>query len=329
MAKQAKQKLKLIRVRDILLENTDSEHTISVARIISLLSEYGIDAERKSIYEDIEELRAYGMDIEMKKGSGGGYFVASREFELPELKVLVDAVQASRFITTAKSRTLINKLSALTSRYERSELSRQVHIAERIKSMNKSIYYTTDYIHRAINENRKITFRYFNYNSNKDRVARRGGKRYEVSPWLLIWNDENYYLAAYDSESGIIKHYRVDKMERVEISEEAREGEDAFKSSEMAMYPTGIFDMFGGKTENVVLDCAEEMAGAVIDRFGQDVALTHGGELDFRAHVKVQLSPRFYGWIMAFGNKMKISSPAYAVEDFKKMLCEITDMYAK
>ena len=327
MAKQAKQKLKLIRVRDILLENTDADHTISVAKIISILSEYGIEAERKSIYEDIEELRAYGMDIEMKKGNGGGYYVASREFELPELKFLVDAVQASRFITTAKSRTLINKLSSLTSRYERSELSRQVHIAERIKSMNKSIYYTTDYIHKAINENRKVSFRYFNYNSKKEKVARREGKRYIVSPWLLIWNDENYYLAAYDSESGIVKHYRVDKMERVEITDEAREGEAVFKSSEMSMYPTGIFDMFGGKTETVALDCAEEMAGAVIDRFGSDVTLTQGGELDFTAHVKVQLSPRFYGWIMAFGGKMKISSPAYAVEDFKKMLSEISDLY--
>ncbi len=327
MAKQAKQKLKLIRVRDILLENTDNEHSITVGEIISRLSDYGIDAERKSIYEDVEELRAYGMDIEMKKGKGGGYFVASREFELPELKVLVDAVQASRFITTAKSRVLINKLSSLTSRYERTKLSRQVHISERIKSMNKSIYYTTDFIHTAINENRKISFRYYKYNSRKEKIARRDGARYEVSPWLLIWNDENYYLAAYDSESGIIKHFRVDKMERVEISDSLREGEAVFKASEMSMYPTGIFDMFGGKIENVALDCAEDVAGALIDRFGIDVTLTQGGDLDFRAHVKVQLSPRFFGWVMGFGDKMKISSPANAVEDFKKMLSEISVMY--
>ena len=327
MAKQAKQKLKLIRVRDILLENTDADHAITVSEIIEKLSSYGIEAERKSIYEDIEELRAYGMDIDAVKGKGGGYRVMSREFELPELKVLVDAVQASKFITTTKSRELISKLSAMTSRYERTKLSRQVHISERVKSMNKSIYYITDFIHTAISENKKITFRYFKYNSKKEKIARHDGKRYKVSPWLLIWNDENYYLAAYDSEAGIIKHFRVDKMERVDICDEYREGESVFKTSEESIYQTGIFDMFGGKTENVTLDCAEDLAGAVIDRFGKDVTLTGEGDLDFRAYVKVQISPRFFGWVAGFGEKMKISSPAHAVEDFRKALSDIQKLY--
>lgn len=327
MARSQGQKLKLIRVRDILLENTDSDHAISVQRIIELLAGYGIDAERKSIYEDIEELRTYGMDIEVAKGRGGGYYVASREFELPELKVLVDAVQASKFISIGKSRELIEKLSALTSRHERTKLSRQVHIYERVKSMNKSIYYTTDYIHTAINENRRITFSYFKMNSKKEKVMRHDGKRYEVSPWLLIWNDENYYLAAYDSESGIIKHFRVDKMERVEICDLPREGEEIFRASDISMYQTGVFDMFGGKTENVTLECREDIAGAVIDRFGKDVTLTSGGALDFRAHVKVQISPRFFGWVMAFGDKMKIAAPATAVEGFRTMLSEIGKLY--
>lgn len=327
MAKKAKQKLKLIRVRDILLENTDDAHPITVAEIIERLAEYGIDAERKSIYEDIEELRFYGMDIEVSHGKGGGYYVASREFELPELKVLVDAVQASKFISTGKSRELIKKLSSMTSRHERTKLSRQVHIFERVKSMNKSIYYTTDYIHTAISENRRISFSYFKMNSKKEKVYRHDGKRYEVSPWLLIWNDENYYLAAYDPNDKIIKHFRVDKMERVSIVDLPREGEGVFRESDISMYSTGVFDMFGGKTESVTLDCAEDMAGAVIDRFGSDVTLTQGGDLDFRAYVKVQISPRFFGWVMGFGDKMKISSPDYAVEEFKKMLSQISSLY--
>ncbi len=327
MPKKARQKLKLIRVRDILLESSDEDHPIGVPEIIRRLADYGIEAERKSIYEDIEELRMYGMDIEVARGKGGGYYVASRDFELPELKVLVDAVQASKFISVAKSRELIKKLSAMTSRYERFKLSRQVHITERVKSMNKSIYYTTDYIHTAISENKRISFNYFKYNSKKEKVFRHGEKRYEVSPWLLIWNDENYYLAAYDSEAGIVKHFRVDKMERVSITDKLREGEEAFKESDVALYSTGVFDMFGGSIENVTLDCAEDMAGAVIDRFGTDVTLTQGGDLDFRAYVKVQLSPRFFGWVMGFGDKMKISSPAYAVEEFKKALSQISSLY--
>ena len=327
MAKKSKQKLKLIRVRDILLENTDNDHSITVAEILERLSEYGIEAERKSIYEDIEELRMYGMDIEISRGRSGGYYVASREFELPELKVLVDAVQASKFITTAKSRELIKKLSAMTSRYERTKLSRQVHIYERVKSMNKSVYYTTDFIHTAISENRKIAFSYFKFNSKKEKIYRRDGRRYEVSPWLLIWNDENYYLAAYDPADGIIKHFRVDKMERVAIVDEPREGEELFKESDISMYSTGVFDMFGGKTESVTLECAESMAGAIIDRFGSDVTMTPGGALDFRAYVKVQISPRFFGWVMGFGDKMKIASPERAVNEFKDMLSGISDLY--
>ncbi|MBQ7714911.1 MAG: WYL domain-containing protein [Clostridia bacterium] len=327
MPKKARQKLKLIRVRDILLENSDEDHPIGVPEIIRYLADYGIEAERKSIYEDIEELRSYGMDIEVSRGKGGGYFVASREFELPELKVLVDAVQASKFISAAKSRELIKKLSGMTSRYERSKLSRQVHITERVKSMNKSIYYTTDYIHTAISENRRITFCYFKYNSRKEKVFRHDGKSYEVSPWLLIWNDENYYLAAYDGESGKVKHFRVDKMERVALTDKTREGEEVFKESDVSLYSTGVFDMFGGKAETVALDCREEMAGAVIDRFGKDVTLTQGGDLDFRAYVRVQISPRFFGWVAGFGDKMKISSPDYAVEEFKKALNDIASLY--
>ncbi len=327
MAKSAKQKLKLIRVRDILLENTDADHSITVAEIISKLSEYGIDAERKSIYEDIEELRAYGMDIEMTRGRGGGYYVASREFELPELKVLVDAVGASKFISAGKSRELIKKLSALTSRYERTKLSRQVHIPERVKSMNKSVYYTTDFIHTAISENKRISFLYYKLNGKKEKVYRNGGKKYEVSPWLLVWNDENYYLAAHDHAAGIIKHFRVDKMERVSIVDLPREGEEEFRSSDVSMYSTAVFDMFGGETESVTLDFTEDMAGALVDRFGSDVTFTAGGALGYRAHVRVQISPRFFGWVAGFGEKMKISSPAHAVEDFRKALSDIQKLY--
>ena len=216
----------------------------------------------------------------------------------------------------------------MTSRYERQKLSRQVHIYERVKSMNKSVYNATDFIHAAISENRRISFNYYKFNSKKEKVYRNNGHRYEVSPWLLIWNDENYYLAAYDPTVGIMKHFRVDKMERVSFVDLPREGEEVFKASDISMYSTGVFDMFGGKTENVTLECVEEMAGPVIDRFGSDVTIVQGGSLDFTAHVKVQISRRFFGWVMGFGGQMKIASPSYAVAEFQKMLEEISALYS-
>ena len=309
MPKKAKQKLKLIRVRDILLEESDENHPIPVKHIIERLAEYGIEAERKSIYEDIEELQAYGMDIVSLRGNGAGYYVASRDFEIAELKVLADAVQASKFISTRKSMELLSKIGSLAGKYDRAKLSRQVHIYDRVKSMNKTIYYTTDEIHNAISSNKKITFKYFMWNSKKEKVWRHEGKVYKVSPWLLIWNDENYYLAAYDSETRQLRHYRVDKMEQVTVTDEDREGEDIFKSSDISMYSTGIFDMFSGERENVVLECNESLAGAIIDRFGKDTFIRQTGGGKFRAHVTVHLSPRFYSWVMGFGQDMKIVSP--------------------
>lgn len=326
MAKKPKQKLKLLRIRDALLENTDEEHVMSVAAIAEYLAKYGIEAERKSIYEDIEELKYYGMDIVTVKGKGGGYFVGSREFETAQLKLLVDAVQASRFITRSKSRELINSISSLAGKYDRAKLSRQVHIPERVKSMNESIYYSIDYIHNAINENKKITFKYFEWNSKKEKIERHGGRLYKVSPWHLIWDDENYYLAAYDSDAEIIKHYRVDKMRSIAVTDEMREGEESAGKVDVDAYSTAMFGMFGGEMQYVRLKCEERFAGAIIDRFGKDVFMIpfDGG---FFADVKVSVSPRFFAWLMGFGGGMKLVSPLDVVEKMKECVLELYNMY--
>lgn len=328
MAKKAKQKLKLLRIRDALYELSDEDHVLSVSDIIAYLASYGIEAERKSIYEDIEELKAYGDDIITQRGKGGGYFIGSRKFEIPQLKLLADAVQASRFITQNKSRELIGAISSLAGKYDRARLSRQVHIPERVKSMNESIYYTVDDIHNAISENRRITFKYYDWNSKKEKVERHGGALYRVSPWYLIWDDENYYLAAYDSEAEKIKHYRVDKMKNLRITDERREGEEAAKAIDFDSFSSAMFGMFGGELQYVRLRCEEKFAGAVIDRFGKDIFINpcEGG---FTADVKVSVSPRFFAWVMGFGSGMEIISPEPVVEEMRNMVKSIYALYNK
>ena len=218
MSKSSNQKLKLIYLLKIFNEETDEEHGLTMPEIIMRLSSYGVKAERKSIYDDIEELCLAGYDIE-KETSGNRtlYYFADRRFELPELKLLVDAVQSSRFITRKKSEKLIGKIEGLASRYDARRLSGNVHVANRIKNMNESIYYIIDDIQRALTEDKKITFKYFRWNARGEKELRHDGQLYKVSPWALTWDDENYYLVAYDDSSEMIKHYRVDKMISMDV----------------------------------------------------------------------------------------------------------------
>ncbi len=215
MAKSPNQKLKLLYLMKILLEQTDENHRITMTEIIENLASYNISAERKSLYNDIESLRLYGLDIiGIQEGRTYFYYVGSRRFELAELKLLVDSVQSAKFITAKKSSELIKKLEGLASRYEASKLHRQVFVAGRVKTMNESIYYNVDRIQTAIGENSKITFQYFQWNVEKKMELRHDGAVYKVSPWALSWNDGNYYLIAYDGEKGIIKHFRVENVEK-------------------------------------------------------------------------------------------------------------------
>lgn len=247
MAKSSGQKLKLLYLIKMLQENTDENHPMSTPDIIKYLENQGIHAERKSIYSDMESLADFGYDVvQVQSRLGGGYYLGSREFELPELKLLVDAVQSSRFITTKKSRDLIRKLEQIAGKNDAGKLQRQVYVAGRIKTENESIYYNIDAIHRAIQENRQITFVYLDWNLQKELVPRPGGDKC-VSPWALIWRDENYYLAAYDSEAKVIKHYRVDKMGQVEVTVSPREGVKQFSQIDVTSYTNQTFGMFAGE----------------------------------------------------------------------------------
>ena len=230
MPRSSNQKLKLLYLLKILSEETDEQHYMNARELIARLGQYGIRAERKSVYDDLERLQEFGYDIiHTKTGEGSGYYLGGREFELAELKLLVDVVQASRFITLKKSRQLIHKLERLAGRNEAACLQRQVYVAGRVKTENESIYYNVDSIHNAITENKKIMFQYFQWNLKKEMELRHNGEMYHISPWGLSWNDENYYLVGYDSEDQMIKHYRVDKMLKIRMSDEPREGKKYFE----------------------------------------------------------------------------------------------------
>ena len=302
----------------ILLEQTDETHSITMSEIITALKSYGIRAERKSIYSDMENLRLFGMDIigEQREGTFH-YYVGGRQFELAELKLLVDLVQSSKFITVKKSNELIKKIEGFASRHEASQLQRQVYVSGRIKTMNESIYYNVDRIHTAINENSKIKFQYFQWDIHKKMVLRKEGAWYEMSPWALSWNDENYYLIAFDSKEDIIKHFRVDKMLHIEVTGDKREGEERFKVLDMADYAKKTFGMFGGEEQTVKLFCENTIVGAIIDRFGKDIFMTRVDEAHFAVNVNVVVSRQFLAWVFGLGEKVKIVGPESVVQQMK------------
>lgn len=315
---KSKSKIKQLYLIKILLENTDETHSMTMPDIVSALKAYDITAERKSFYDDIEALRLYGMDIiGEKSGKTYLYHIGSRDFELAELKLLVDSVQSSKFITAKKSNELIEKIERIASKYEAKQLQRQVYVAERIKTMNESIYYNVDIIHNAIANNVKIKFQYFQWNIDKKQELRHDGEYYLISPWALSWDNENYYLIGYDHKAGIIKHYRVDKMLNISETEEKREGKQLFRQFDMAIYAKKMFGMFDGKEQSVRIECVNSFAGVMIDRFGKSVTMIKTDEEHFVVNVTVAVSRQFLSWIISLGDGVVINAPEDVVELMK------------
>lgn len=325
MSKGANQKLKLLYLTKIFREQTDEEHMLTIAEIIEKLSAYDVSADRKTLYTDFEELRHFGLDIISQQiGRQHYYYLGAREFELPELKLLVDSVQSAKFITAQKSQKLIKKLEGLVSKYEATQLQRQVYITGRVKTMNESIYYNVDKLHAAISADAQIQFQYYQWNVKKEMELRRGGKLYQVSPWGLMWDDEYYYLVAYDAETDKIKHYRVDKMLRIQITDQKRAGKERYQSFNLPNYTKRIFGMFSGEETKVTLEADNSMAGVLIDRFGKDIMLIPQDGGRFRATVDVAISDQFLGWIVALGT-VKIVGPEAVV---KKMQAKVSNLIA-
>ncbi len=328
MPKGTNNKFKLYRLAQIMLEKTDDEHYITMPEILSALKEYDITADRKTIYADLKDLEQFGIEIEGEAvGNKYHYHVISRSFELPELKLLVDAIQSSKFITARKTNSLIKKLETLVSKYDAAKLQRQVYVSGRIKTMNESIYYTVDAIHNAISENKKIQFQYYQWNVKKEMELRHGGAYYHISPWGLSWDDENYYMIGYDSEADLIKHFRVDKMLHIQMMDEKREGKEHFKQLDMADYAKKSFGMFGGKEQTIKLKVANDLVGVMIDRFGKDIMMIPADDQHFTMHVDVHVSGQFFGWIMSLGEGVKIIGPDEVVDQMRQEIRRLSDQY--
>ena len=331
MPKGTNQKLKLYRLAQIMLENTDDEHYITMPEIMEELGKYEVTADRKTIYADLRDLSVLGIEVEGEPiGNRYHYRVVNRPFELPELKLLVDSIQSSKFITEKKTNILIKKLEKLVSKYDAQRLQRQVYVSGRIKTMNESIYYTVDAIHNAISENKKIKFQYFQWNVKKEMVLRKDGEPYIVSPWALTWDDENYYMVAIDSSDEKVKHFRVDKMLNIEFLDKPRLGGEKFsgQNADVGLYAKKVFGMFSGKEEIVKLECKNEMAGVIIDRFGKDTMFIPKDDEHFTANVKVIVSNQFISWVFSLGNGVKIVGPDDVVEKVKSEVERLGKQYS-
>ena len=316
MAKNPRQKQKLLYIQKILLEKTDENHGLAVNEIISELEAYGITAERKSIYDDLRILETFGLDICSEKSKTVKYYIGSRDFQISELKLLVDAIQSSKFITEKK-------------------LQNQVVVSNRVKTANETIYYNVDRLHDAISRNRAVEFFYNRWKLNLGSTEkltferRRNGEKYLVSPWALCWDDENYYLIGFDEKYEQIRHYRVDKMEKIELTDKKRSGTEQFSNIDLAKYSQATFGMFAGESVKVTLSVDNSLVGVIADRFGKNIFITADEENEnrFLVSVNVNISEQFFGWLFALGENAKLISPEDVVKKLKKHSRKVSNMY--
>jgi len=325
MPKSDNQKLKIFYILDYLQRNSHQEHPVRAAELLSMLErQHNIVCDRKTVYSDIAALQDYGVDIVSIPGKNGGYYIASRNFELPELKLLIDAVQSSRFLTEKKSRELIEKLCNQCSVYDARLMRRDVLVSGRVKSMNETIYYNVDAIQDAIAENKQITFRYFDYGLDGRRKYRE--KDYRASPYGLCQDNENCYLLAHSQRHGVTS-YRVDRMQDIKLLPESRTPCPELSGKALIEHANRLFQMYSGETTAVKLRFHRSLVNVVIDRFGRDTMLIPDGEDHFVFTVNVAVSPMFLSWVIGFGSKAKILHPRSVMEDCRKLCLEALDQY--
>jgi len=329
MAKKSNQKIKLIYLAKIMIEQTDEENALSVYEIQTELAHYGVAVERKTIYSDIEILKMAGIDIAVRRSRTTQYFVASRLFELAELKLLVDAVQCSKIITHKKSKELIRKLETLASKEQAKQLSRQVYIDARVKTVNESIYYNVDTLHSAIANDKKVVFKYFDYNIEKEKIYRKNKHTYEESPYGMLWEDDKYYLVTYSHKYENFIHYRVDRMKYIELTSEKRDPLPQSMQFDMAKYSNKMFSMHSGEECTIRLKCKNPLANAIIDKFGADIEMEKLDQENFCISSKLQVSTNFFAWLFRFGPDIKILSPQNIASSYKEYIKKVLLEYEK
>lgn len=310
-------KRRLLALVNLLYEKTDQDHPIDTFQIMEYLEEKGLAANQKTLRSDLEILANEGIDIVTVPSKPNKYFWGTREFELPEIKLLMDAVCSSRFITKRKSRELSRKLTRLASLNQREELDRHIYATNRVKSSNEAIYYSVDVVNEAISQKRKISFQYQEYDGNKKKVLRNEGEVYELSPYALFWNEDYYYVVGYSEKHGNVSTFRADRLYKTTILEERTLPPPA--DFRLEDYSRRIFEMYSGLEQEVKLECKDELMKYIVDRFGEDVETRKLDETSFLATVNVSLSPTFYAWVFRFAGDMKIVSPKEAVGEIVRM----------
>ncbi len=328
MAKGQNQKLKLLYLLDYLRQNTNPEHPVSREKIEEYLRSNDISIERKTVYDDIAQLNEYGACIEQIKGKNGGYYCDSGEFELSEIKMLVDSVQSSKFITEKQSMDLIAKLEHLTNIYDAGQLHRQVVVQDRVKVSQKNVFANIDHISNAISIDKKIKFRYQQYNIHKELEDRHGGKEYCISPLCLFCDNENYYLIGYDSDYAIKKNFRVDKMKNIHPTDEKREGTQLLTAKEISAYSKKVFGMYHGDEKKVTIRFDAGLMGVVIDKFGKDIiAIPSDDGKFFTVTVDVAVSGQFYAWLCGFPDLCEVLAPEEVRNGLKSIAEKLAEKY--
>ena len=324
MPKSDNQKLKILYILDYLQKNSHEDKPVRASELIAMLDKYRISCDRKTVYSDIAALQDYGIDIVSIPGKNGGYYIASRNFELPELKLLIDAVQSSRYLTEKKSRELIEKLCTQCNEQDANLMKRTVLVSGRVKSMNETIYYNVDAIQEAITHNRQITFRYFDWDISGRRKYRE--KEYAASPYGLCQDNENCYLLAHSPRHGVTS-YRVDRMTDIQLLDESRTPCPELTGKALVDHANRLFQMFAGDNVDVKLRFHRELLNVVIDRFGRETMLIPDGPDHFNFTVNVSVSPMFLSWVIGFGNKAKVLYPAWVAEECRKLCLESMNQY--
>lgn len=319
----ANKKLKLLYLARFLQEETDEQHPKTLQDMLSYLAAHGITAERKSVYDDLELLSLYGMDVQSIRGKTYGYFLGQRDFQLPELKLLIDVVQSSPFLTQSKSMELINKLEHLTSRPNARQLRRQVYVLGRVRTHNEQLYYAVDGLHTAINDDRQVTFRYFDWQPDGSKAYRRDGALYRVDP-VALCVDRHYYLVSYDPAIEDYRHYRVDRMEGLTVTDTPRD--PLPEGFDLGRYVKTIFDMYNGRTETVRLRFDRALTNVVIDRFGADAHIRPDGD-SVVVTAPVEVGPTFFGWLAQFGPQAELLSPEDVRQEFASHCRTTLELY--
>ncbi len=331
MAGSNQSKLKLLYLSKILYEHSDEENPLSINEIISKLNKYGINAERKSVYSDLNLLEDFGIDICRVQGKNYGYFIGSREFEVPELRLLIDAIQSAKFITPKKSKELIKKIEGLTSKNNSKKLETQIFMNDRIKYDNEEIFYSVDRIHNAIEENKMVSFKYYKYDLNKNREFRNGGMEYLVNPYALTWFDDNYYLVGNYHKYDNISHYRIDRICSVNVLDKLRrsftELVDYKNYFNTADYSKKIYNMFSGELQKIEVKFENYLIDAVIDRFGIDVSLLKEDEESFIVHTEAVISDGLVSWLLIFGDSVEVIAPKSLRDMIRNKVEGIINLY--